>query len=571
MAMSRALSPSQYLCMHITSTGQNVSSRNIQVSCRSSNKWSVQEDLLRANSSYNQDRLNTKFAGLVKDVKYALRTEGNNNRLDNLASVDSLQRMGIEYHFQEEIESILQKEYKESACFHKYKTPFEVSLCFRLLRQEGYPVPADVFEKFKNNDGGKFGLNLSQDISGLIGLYEAAQVGVEGEYILDEVANFSGSHLNACLANNGSCVQARIIKETLKYPYHKSLASYKAKSFIRNFKGINGWGRSTLQELANIDHFLTQEIHQHELCQVSRRWRSLGLAEDLKLLRDQPLKWYAWPMAMLAAPKMSQQRIELEKCISFIYVIDDIFDVYGTVEELTLFTEAVNRWELDALADLPEYMRSPYKALYDTINSIGYNIYKTYGWNPIKNLRMTWASLCNAFLKEAKWFASGVIPTADEYLENGLVSSGVHVVSIHMFYLLGLGLTNESSHLEDASAMSSSVAMILRLWDDLGTAKDENQEGNDGSYVECYMKGHEDASTELAREHVAKLIEDEWKKLNKEHLRFMSRSSGSFSKASLNFARMVPLMYSYDDNQSLPALQEYINSMLYDDLSMSIK
>ncbi|KAM3204426.1 hypothetical protein P3L10_027835 [Capsicum annuum] len=77
-------------------------------------------------------------------------------------------------------------------------------------------------------------------------------------------------------------------------------------------------------------------------------------------------------------------------------------------------------------------------------------------------------------------------------LKNGLVSSGVHVVLVHMFYLLGLGVS--SIQLEDISAMYSSAAMILRLWDDLGSAKYENQEGNDGSYIECYMKGQKDAS-----------------------------------------------------------------------------
>lgn len=537
-----------------------------QVSCISSNKWAIQEDLLRETThrqtSYNNDGFNsTKFVQLVKDVKYALRTKRN----DNLVLVDTLQRMGIEHHFQEDIQSILQKEYEESACFLKYQTPFDVSLCFRLLRQEGYHVSSDVFKKFKNNDDGTFGLNLSQDVNGLIGLYEASQLGVEGEHILDEVANFSSEHLNAYLAHNDSCDQARIIKETLKYPYHKSLASYKAKSFINNFKGINGWGRSTLQELANIDYSITKEIHQHELAQVSRWWRSVGLAEELKLLRDQPLKWYTWPMAVLTDPRMSQQRIELAKCISFVYVIDDIFDVYGTVEDLTLFTQAVNRWELSVMMDLPEYMRSPYKALYDTINSIGYNIYKIHGRNPTENLRNTWANLCHAFLKEAKWFASRVVPTTDEYLKNGIVSSGVHVVLVHLFYILGLGVS--SIHLDDISAMSSSAAMILRLWDDLGSAKDENQEGNDGSYIECYMKENKDVSIELAREHVIKLIEDKWKQLNNEYFHLMSPSSRSFSKASLNSTRMVPLMYNYDDKQSLPILQEYIKSMLYGDLT----
>lgn len=71
---------------------------------------------------------------------------------------------------------------------------------------------ADVFKKFKNNDDGTFGLNLNQDVNGLIGLYEASQL---GEYILDEIAKFSGDHLNACLDHSD---EARIIKETLNIP-----------------------------------------------------------------------------------------------------------------------------------------------------------------------------------------------------------------------------------------------------------------------------------------------------------------------------------------------------------------
>lgn len=70
----------------------------------------------------------------------------------------------------------------------------------------------------------------------------------------------------------------------------------------------------------------------------------LRLDKELKLVRDQPLKWYMGPMAALTDPSMSEQRIELTKAISFIYIIDDIFDIYGTVDELTLFTEAVNRY-----------------------------------------------------------------------------------------------------------------------------------------------------------------------------------------------------------------------------------
>lgn len=82
-------------------------------------------------------------------------------------------------------------------------------------------------------------------------------------------------------------------------------------------------------------------------------------------------------------------------------------------------------------------------------------------------MNVQWASLCNAFLVEAKWLRSKNLPGAKEYLTNGKVSSGVYVVLVHLFFLLGYSGTN----LDDVSPLISSVATILRLWDDLGTAQ----------------------------------------------------------------------------------------------------
>jgi (3S,6E)-nerolidol synthase len=79
--------------------------------------------------------------------------------------------------------------------------------------------------------------------------------------------------------------------------------------------------------------------------------------------------------------------------------------------------------------------------------------------------------LCNAFLVEAKWFASGHSPKSEEYLENAVVSSGVHVVLVHTFFLLGQHITKETEDLVDnIPGIISSPATILRLWDDLGSA-----------------------------------------------------------------------------------------------------
>jgi (3S)-linalool synthase len=89
---------------------------------------------------------------------------------------------------------------------------------------------------------------------------------------------------------------------------------------------------------------------------------------------------------------------------------------------------------------------------------------------------MQWESMCKAFLVEAKWFASGKLPSAEEYLKNGIVSSGVHIVLVHIFFLLGKGLTKENVHkIDTIPPIISCPATILRLWDDLGNAE-VNQE-----------------------------------------------------------------------------------------------
>lgn len=85
---------------------------------------------------------------------------------------------------------------------------------------------------------------------------------------------------------------------------------------------------------------------------------------------------------------------------------------------------------------------------------------------------MQWTNLCEAFLVEAKWFASGYMPKAEDYLNNGIVSSGAHVVIVHMFFLLGGSTNKESANIiNNNQGISTCVAKILRLWDDLGSAK----------------------------------------------------------------------------------------------------
>jgi len=91
--------------------------------------------------------------------------------------------------------------------------------------------------------------------------------------------------------------------------------------------------------------------------------------------------------------------------------------------------------------------------------------------------------------------------------------------------------------------------------------QDVNGDGNDGSYLKCYMREHPEVSIEEAREHVSELISKAWKNLNQECLTDANPFPSSFTKVCLNAARMVPLMYSYDKNTP-SKLEEYVKSLL---------
>ncbi|KAK4399004.1 Tricyclene synthase Oc15, chloroplastic [Sesamum angolense] len=455
-----------------------------------------------------QEKFVTEYEQKIEEIRQVLQTKGEDDPSESLVLVDAIQRVGLSSYYEQEIETILRKRYVAScSCTYGYYSLHDVSLFFRLLRQQGHYISPDVFNNFKDK-GGRFRRNLLQDIRGLMELYEAAQLSFQGEHILDEAASFSSHRLRECLPEMDNDL-SRMITGKLKW------------------------------------------------------WNELGLAKEIKLARNQLLKWYTWSMSILIDDfSLSLQRMELTKAIAFVYLIDDIFDVVGTLDELTIFTEAVNKWDYAAIDTLPDYMKMCYRALLDTMNGIGHEIYKRHGYDPIDSLKTSWERLCDAYLTEAKWFASGDLPTAAKYLENGKVTTGAYVVLVHLFFLSGLG-NGGGIRLTDVSQLVSSVATILRLWDDLGSAKDEHQDGRDGSYMECYRNDHRGLSRAQARDHITDTIASEWKILNKECFCLNDFSTSYFRRAALNAARIVPLMYSYDEKQQLPVLEEHVKFILF--------
>ncbi|KAF2284333.1 hypothetical protein GH714_020588 [Hevea brasiliensis] len=231
------------------------------------------------------------------------------NPLDQLQLIDTLQRLGLAYHFEDEIKRILMSIYTHDSYENTRMREdlYATALEFRLLRQQGYKIPQEIFNSFRD-EMGNFKMCLSEDWEGMLSLYEASFLSEEGESILQFARDFTTTSL---------------------------------KKF----------------------------------------------GEKLSFARDRIVENFLWTIGETFEPQFSYCRRMSTKVNSLLTIIDDIYDVYGTLDELELFTDAVQRWDVNAIEQLPDYMKLCFLSLYNTINEIAFDVLKEQEFHIIPYLK----------------------------------------------------------------------------------------------------------------------------------------------------------------------------------------
>ncbi|KAL2496218.1 Alpha-humulene/(-)-(E)-beta-caryophyllene synthase [Forsythia ovata] len=251
--------------------------------------------------------------------------------LHKLYLIDAIQRLGIGYHFETEIENSLKYIYDT---FHESNDLRSCALRFRLLRQQGYYVSSDVFNKFKDCQG-KFEESMISDAPGLLRLYEAAHYGVHGEEILEEALKFSASHLGSMI-HHASNSLSRQVSEDLEMPIHKTLTRLGVKKFLSIYQESR---QDMLLNFAKLDFNILQKMHLKELSDITKWWKALVFGKKLPFARDRVVECYFWILSVYFEPQYSFATKILTKIIAMTSIIDDIYDVYGMINELALFTD----------------------------------------------------------------------------------------------------------------------------------------------------------------------------------------------------------------------------------------
>ncbi|XP_035843370.1 R-linalool synthase QH1, chloroplastic isoform X5 [Helianthus annuus] len=252
------------------------------------------------------------MADTLKDaVKMMIHKGG--NQLNTLQMIDDLQRLGISYHFEDEIRNLLEMIY----CNY-YKTPEEwngmdlnlKALGFRLLRQHGYQVPQEIFHDFKDKMQ-NFKPYLADDMMGILNLYEASSYSLEDESILDHARDFTTKYMKENQDKTDKSISS-LVTHALELPLHWRVPRVEAKWFIEQYEQ-RADKNPTLIDLAKLDFDMVQAVHIEDLKHASRWWRNKKWDKKLSFSRDRLVEHFLWSTGFCHLPQHSLGRRTMTK------------------------------------------------------------------------------------------------------------------------------------------------------------------------------------------------------------------------------------------------------------------
>ncbi|XP_073117608.1 alpha-humulene synthase [Elaeis guineensis] len=515
---------------------------------------------LPSNLQESQACIIKRIEELKEEVMNLLKNA--NDHLQEMELIDALQRLGVAYHFEKEIDKILRQICNAQMEGDDLHT---VALRFRLLRQHGYNIPANVFIKFKEVDG-SFKAILRNDVKGLLSLYEATYLGIPEDDILDEALNFAKLHLKSIESHMRTPLTTRVLY-ALELPLHRRTRRLEAKNYMSIYQEDEGRINMVL-ELAKLDFHMLQSIHREEVRSISMWWKALGVAKKLTFCRDRIVECYFWSLGVYFEPQYSRARIYITKVIALLSIMDDIYDAYGMVEELQAFTEVIQRWDIEAADQLEEVYKLHFFNLYNTFKEFEDELTKEGNSYRVEYLKESVKEVSRACLEEAKWRDEDYVPSLKEHLTVSLISCCYAALSCASFVGMGEEATKEAfDWVTSFPRIIKSICSICRFLDDVVSDEFEHERKHVSSAVHCYIKEH-GTSMQEACEKLLGMVEDDWKILNQECLSTTAVPKSLIMRI-INLARIMEIIYrKYDSyTHSSGIMKDHITSLLVEPIS----
>ncbi|KAH0458375.1 hypothetical protein IEQ34_013690 [Dendrobium chrysotoxum] len=419
--------------------------------------------------NYSPLQSNTNLAE-QKEKNEELRTEmkkiliNATDPLKSLELIDSIQRLGVAYHFEKEINDIL------------------FALRFRLLRQQRYNISSDVFNRFLD-DKGDFMACLWNNVKALLSLYEYAYLGFPDEEILKKAKIFSRVHLKSLICKMEPS-SALMVTSGLELPLVRTPDRLKARNYIEIYDKYNLCNQKLL-DFAKYDFNILQATHQEELRIISEWWKELGLFKDLPFVRDRIVESYFWMLTPYYEHYYSHARVIMTKLMALVVATDDIYDIYGTLVELELFTDAIESWDLERVRTLPEYMQRCFLAIYNTFKEIEDELAPEHNFFRVHYLRDELKRMAHAYLQETKWASECYIPKLEEYVKVTFITYGCIFITCASYVGMKEVISKDTfDWVVNLPEIIKSFCAIGRLMNDIGSYQNEQKRNHLASSVQ---------------------------------------------------------------------------------------
>ncbi|KAJ7982092.1 Ent-kaurene synthase [Quillaja saponaria] len=395
-----------------------------------------------------------------------------------LCMVDSLERLGIDRHFREEIRSVLEETYRywlqgEENIFLDSTT---CAMAFRILRVNGYDVSSDPLslyseDKFFDSLGG-----YVKDVCAALEIYRASQIIIHpDESALEKQKSWTRRLLDP-------------VNNDLVFPYHLSLERLSNRRAIEqysvdsarvlktSYSSLN-LANKDLLKLAEEDFNFCQSLHRDEFKQLSR-WVVESRLDQLKFARQKLPYCYFSTAATLFSPEFSDARISWAKNGVLTTVVDDFFDVGGSEEELINLIQMVEKWNVDVSVDCcSEQVKIIFLALWSTTCEIVQKAFKWQGRDVTNHVIEIWLDLMRSMWREAEWSRTKYVATIDEYMDNAYISFALGPIVLPALYLVGPKLSDEMVESPEFLCLYKVMSTCGRLLNDICTFTRESEEG----------------------------------------------------------------------------------------------
>ncbi|RDX83842.1 Beta-caryophyllene synthase, partial [Mucuna pruriens] len=135
-------------------------------------------------------------------------------------------------------------------------------------------------------------------------------------------------------------------------------------------------------------------MYQKEIDIITKWWKKSNLMKKVSYARDRLVESYIWSLVFSHKPEYNKGRMFEEKLMACATILDDTYDAYSTIQELELFPEAIQRWDINLIGTFPQCMKVIFK-------------------------------LIKGYMVEAKWRQEGFIPTYEYKQQRAHVASAI--------------------------------------------------------------------------------------------------------------------------------------------------